>query len=84
MLFLDINLPGMDGFTMLETLKAESFFSPLPVMMYSTSGHQVNIDRARAAGASGYIKKQIEFDMLCAALSRILSEYKTKDFIIIT
>ncbi|WP_294820952.1 response regulator [uncultured Flavobacterium sp.] len=72
-LFLDLNLPGMDGFEILQVLKSDPSFIHTAIILYSTSGHADNIARAESLGASGYVKKPNDFSLLCETLSKIFS-----------
>lgn len=61
-MFLDINMPLMDGFAVLEWVKGHVIFKALPVVMVSSSGVQEDIDRAYGLGASAYIVKPGRLD----------------------
>ncbi len=52
---LDIKMPEVDGFTLLSTLRGEG--NPVPVVMCSGSALQKDVNRAYAAGCSGYVEK---------------------------
>lgn len=55
--FLDINMPGMDGLRFLQLLHSMKEFENLPVVMYSTSiDHQQYLDSIKN-GAIGFIRK---------------------------
>jgi CheY-like chemotaxis protein len=55
--FLDIKMGGMTGFDLLKWIRNEKRLDALPVIMYSSSDHPEDVDRARDLGAQGYIKK---------------------------
>ena len=67
-ILLDLKMPGMDGFALLEELKRDAQLSPIPVMVLSSSDERVDVDRARALGASGYLVKGVDFASYRAAL----------------
>jgi CheY-like chemotaxis protein len=54
---MDINLPLPDGFDCIALLKADKRYAHIPVLMYSGSTWQKDIDKAYAAGAHLYIVK---------------------------
>lgn len=54
---VDIRMPGMDGFEVLETIRAMPKFCDLPVVMVSGSEQPEDRDMATARGASGYFVK---------------------------
>jgi CheY-like chemotaxis protein len=50
-IFIDINMPGMNGWQCLEELKRDLRFRDIPVIMYSTSSYTGDADRAIELGA---------------------------------
>jgi two-component system chemotaxis response regulator CheY len=68
----DINMPGMNGLEMLEALRAEKL--TMPVVMLTTEGHPSLIQRARKAGASGWMIKPFKPELLVGAIKKIAGE----------
>ena len=58
----DINMPGMDGLTLLRELKRQR--PNLPVMMVTAYGDDDRRRRARELGAFEFIPKPVDFDQL--------------------
>jgi CheY-like chemotaxis protein len=58
-IFLDLKMPVMSGFDVLEWLQQQSFASGLKVFVLSGSNQQDDRVRAQALGASGYLVKPI-------------------------
>lgn len=56
-ILLDILLPGMDGFEVLEKLKAEPALAAVPVIVLSNLGQREDVERAMRLGANGYLIK---------------------------
>jgi CheY-like chemotaxis protein len=56
-ILLDILLPGMNGFEILEKLKANSATKSINVIMVSNLGQQSDIDKALQLGASKFFVK---------------------------
>lgn len=54
---LDIELPKLDGFSVLRELKANDVTKAIPVLMLTNSSTQEAIDKARSLGAVDYIIK---------------------------
>jgi CheY-like chemotaxis protein len=71
LILLDINMPGMDGFELLEQMRSESGLGDVPVVMCSTSTYDKDIERAKALGVAGYINKPAEIDKLKAVVDRM-------------
>ena len=67
---LDINLPGVDGMTVLRRLRADAATLALPVIVVSASVHDEARASALAAGADAFVSKPIDFGELLALLSR--------------
>lgn len=60
-ILLDVVMPRMDGFEVLENLKKDPELSKIPVIIISNSGQDVEIGRALALGVKDYLVKA-EFD----------------------
>jgi CheY-like chemotaxis protein len=57
-ILLDIIMPNMDGFQVLEAIKKEKLAPPTTkVIVLSNQGQDSDIEKAKALGASGYIVK---------------------------
>jgi two-component system chemotaxis sensor kinase CheA len=57
----DVQMPEMDGFELLEAIRAEQAHSSLPVVIVTTLGDEASRKRGAEAGADAYIIKE-EFD----------------------
>jgi two-component system, chemotaxis family, sensor kinase CheA len=63
-LFLvDVEMPGMDGFTFIEQTRADARLSATPAVLVTSRASADDLARGKAAGASGHIAKG-EFDQL--------------------
>jgi two-component system chemotaxis response regulator CheY len=69
---LDINMPRMDGFTVLERLKSDPETSDLPVLMLSAQSSPEDIRRAVQLGANDYIGKPFESRQLLRRVDRMI------------
>lgn len=75
--FLDINMPRLDGLEVLRRVKADERTRTLPVIMVSTHGEDHDTRRALAAGASGYIKKPFRQDAIAQLVGTITTGLAT-------
>ena len=65
LIFLDLNMPGMNGRECLKEIKKDSALKDIPIVIYSTSSSQKDIRETRELGAA-YIKfKPSSFKSLC-------------------
>ena len=69
----DVNMPRMTGLEMLETIKKDNGHANLPVVMLTTEGHHELIQRAKAAGAKGWLVKPFKPELLLAAIRKLTS-----------
>lgn len=60
-IFLDINMPVMDGWQCLGRLKQDSDSKDIPVIMYSTSSYQRDIELALKSGAFCFFTKPSDY-----------------------
>jgi CheY-like chemotaxis protein len=71
-ILMDINLPGMDGLTLTEWLKASPTLADIPVVMLTGEATRESLERSKAVGAADFIVKPCTRDALLAKLSRYL------------
>ncbi len=65
----DINMPGMDGLSLLREIKAK--WPEMPVMMVTAYGDDERRQRASEFGAAEFITKPVDFDLLKAQLRQL-------------
>jgi CheY-like chemotaxis protein len=58
--FLDHNMPGIDGFQALDAIKKNPVTATIPVMMYTSEQGEVYVGQARALGALGVLPKTVQ------------------------
>lgn len=71
-IFLDINMPVINGRAVLTEIRKNTKFKDIPVVMYSTSISQSDIEEYRKMGANHFLTKHNHFQDLCDAISSIL------------
>ena len=67
----DINMPRMDGFGFIEGVRASDRYRTTPILVLTTESDQTKKDKARAAGATGWIVKPFAPDKLIDAVRRV-------------
>lgn len=70
----DFNMPGMDGATLAE--KVRHLFPKLKIIILTMHQRSEFVDRARVAGASGYMLKDGNFDELFAGIRIVYASEK--------
>jgi len=62
LILLDINMPKMDGFRFLETVKQDIQYNFIPVIMLTSSKNEEDIAKSYKSGASSYIPKPVNYE----------------------
>ena len=68
LMITDINMPRMDGFDLVETVRTHGPHSDMPILVLSTESSDEKIDRAKLAGADGWIVKPFDPALLVSAI----------------
>ena len=79
-IFLDINMPIMDGWQFLSHLKKEDGYKEIPVIVYSTSSTQKDKRIANDMGALCFITKPHAFTRLKNILGLIVMHVNARNF----
>ena len=77
LVLLDLKMPRMNGFDVLNWLRARPEFSKLPVIVFSTSDLPSDIERAMELGANDYRVKPNDFDDLVEFVKEIAQSLRT-------
>jgi two-component system chemotaxis response regulator CheY len=70
----DINMPNVDGFELLERIRADETLQHLPVLMVTAEARKEDIVRAARLRASGYIVKPFSKATLEEKLQKIMGQ----------
>lgn len=71
---LDINMPRMDGLTLLKTVRARPNWGRLPILMLTTEGQDADRDQALSLGASDYMVKPFRPTELIERVAKLLEQ----------
>jgi len=71
-ILLDAMMPGMDGFSVCEKLRAEERYRSIPVIFLTAKVQKEDRERARAMGASGFLAKPFNPMSLAQELAELL------------
>lgn len=69
-IFLDLEIPGTDGFKLLQSLKADARFQAVPIVAYTVHLSELNV--ARKAGFDSFLGKPLDSERFPDQLNRIL------------
>jgi len=69
--FLDLEMPQIDGYTVLEQLRADARFAGIPIVAYTV--HVSEMNAAYQRGFNGFLGKPLDTDRFPDQLARILS-----------
>ena len=72
-IFLDLNMPRLNGKQCLAELKKQAHLRDIPVIIYSTSSEKRDIDETSRLGAAHFLTKPNKFEELCEAITYVVS-----------
>lgn len=72
LILLDVMLPFIDGFELLEQIRSKSGWGEVPVIMLTSKAQEKNIVRALDGGANDYIVKPFQPEELVARVRRFV------------
>ena len=73
-MLVDLKMPVIDGFELLERLRAEHDLEKLAVVVLTTSSRMEDRERAHALGAHAYVTKEASFPLYRDLLEGLLSD----------
>ncbi len=76
LIICDVNMPRMNGLELVEKIKSSGQYDNLPIVMLTTEGSPQLIQRAKKAGAKGWVVKPFKPDLLVKATTKILAKTK--------
>ena len=72
LMITDLNMPGMDGITLINEVKKLSSMRFKPVLMLTTESQQAKRDEAKKAGATGWLVKPVKPDELLGVVKQVI------------
>lgn len=76
LIFLDLNMPLVDGRRFLTEIKHMDLYAKVPVIVYSTSSHPKDIEDTTRLGASYFMTKPTSMQGLVDTLSEVLGHHR--------
>ncbi len=68
----DLNMPEMDGITLIKELRAKESFKFTPILMLTTESQADRKQEGKAAGATGWIVKPFNPDQLLQVVQKVV------------
>lgn len=72
LIITDLNMPGMNGIDLIQTLKQQAKFRFMPMLMLTTESQQSRREEAKRAGATGWLVKPVEPDQLIGVVKQLV------------
>ena len=68
----DLNMPVMDGITLIQNLRQQAAMKTKPILMLTTEGLASKKEAGKAAGATGWIVKPFDPETLLQTVAKVL------------
>jgi chemosensory pili system protein ChpA (sensor histidine kinase/response regulator) len=78
LILLDIEMPRMDGYEFLATIRAQSEYAGVPIVMLTSRGGDKHREKAMALGATGYIVKPFQEEALIQQTGELIRASRAK------
>jgi two-component system chemotaxis response regulator CheY len=73
LIITDLNMPVMDGLTMIRQLRAQPAYAGVPILFLTTESDDGIKAQAKAAGATGWLTKPFQPDQLVRVVAKVLA-----------
>lgn len=72
-IFLDLNMPRLNGKQCLTEIKKDSRLHHIPIIIYTTTKRAEDVEEVKKLGASRFLTKPALFSDICEAISSVFS-----------
>lgn len=72
LIITDLNMPVMDGITLIQNVRKQPAMKSKPILMLTTEGLASKKEQGKAAGATGWIVKPFEPQKLLQTVAKVL------------
>ncbi len=80
-IFLDLNMPKINGIEFLEILKKDDFLKYIPAIILTTSNNHKDILACYKIGIAGYIIKPLKYDDYVDRITKMVDYWSTNELI---
>jgi DNA-binding response OmpR family regulator len=74
MVILDIMMPVLDGYEVLEAIRSDSRFKDLPILLLTAKAQERDVDKGIKLGASDYVRKPFKPQYLVERVKQLLEK----------
>lgn len=71
LILLDLNLPELDGFQILEMIKKDDTTKLIPVIILTTTDNPREVERGYALGCNVYVTKPVEYEAFADSIRKL-------------
>ncbi|HEY5682624.1 MAG TPA: response regulator [Sulfuricaulis sp.] len=68
----DVNMPNMDGITLVKSLREQAEYKFIPILMLTTESQEAKRQQGKVAGATGWIVKPFNPEQLLTIVKKVL------------
>lgn len=81
LIFLDLNMPKMNGLEFLKILKTDNALHHIPVVILSTSNNHQDLKKCYEIGIAGYVVKPLRFEDYTNKINSIMAYWSINEFV---
>jgi len=81
LIFLDINMPKMNGLEFLTLLKSNKDLKSIPAMILTTSNNHNDINNAYKIGIAGYIVKPLRYETYVTQIKKVVDYWSINELV---
>jgi two-component system chemotaxis response regulator CheY len=79
MVFSDLNMPVMDGISLIERMAEDNLLKTVPVIVVSTEGSATRLEELKAKGVSGFVRKPFTPEEIRATVEAVVGQGLGRD-----
>jgi CheY-like chemotaxis protein len=80
-IFLDLNMPKINGIEFLQILKADDYLRYIPAVILTTSNNHKDVLECYKIGIAGYVLKPLKYDDYVERVRKMLEYWSTNELI---
>jgi CheY-like chemotaxis protein len=80
-IFLDLNMPKINGIEFLQILKADDYLKYIPAIILTTSNNHKDVLECYKIGIAGYVLKPLKYDDYVERVRKMIEYWSTNELI---